>query len=119
MAAPGRRSPFQRASRHQPSRGSAIGRGIQAGVEITRERDPAKAAEIEPRIAGTLKVLDVDARIDRQTTRLMHRRPDHLFDDAMIAATAWVHDLTVVTRNARDCEPFGVRLVNPFAPAKT
>jgi predicted nucleic acid-binding protein len=32
----------------------------------------------------------------------------------MIAATAQVHDLTVVTRNVRDFEVFGVRTLNPF-----
>jgi predicted nucleic acid-binding protein len=32
----------------------------------------------------------------------------------MIAATARVHDLIVVTRNVRDFEPFGVTVLNPF-----
>lgn len=35
--------------------------------------------------------------------------------DAMIAATALVHDLTVVTRNVRDFERTGVKWINPFA----
>ena len=39
---------------------------------------------------------------------------DSLFEDAMIAATAIVHGLTVVTRNLRDFEGFGVLLLNPF-----
>jgi predicted nucleic acid-binding protein len=33
----------------------------------------------------------------------------------MIAATADINDLTVVTRNVRDFELFGVRTLNPFA----
>ena len=45
----------------------------------------------------------------------MHRRSDDLFEDAMIAATAVVHNLTVVKRNLRDFEPFGVNTMNPFA----
>ena len=45
----------------------------------------------------------------------MHRRTDALIEDAMIAATAAVHDLTVVTGNTRDFKDFGVRTLNPFA----
>ena len=45
----------------------------------------------------------------------MHRRSSILNADAMIAATAIVHGLTVVTRNVRDFEQFGVALLNPFA----
>lgn len=37
--------------------------------------------------------------------------------DSLIAATALVHGLTVATRNCRDFEQAGVRVVNPFAPA--
>jgi toxin FitB len=57
----------------------------------------------------------MDARAFRRGAKLMHRRADHLIEDAMIAATATVHDLTVVTRNVRDFEVFGVRTFNPFA----
>ena len=34
--------------------------------------------------------------------------------DSLIAATALVHGLVVVTRNAKDFEPSGVEIVNPF-----
>ena len=34
--------------------------------------------------------------------------------DAWIAATALVHNLTIVTRNTRDFEPTGVKLLNPW-----
>jgi hypothetical protein len=43
----------------------------------------------------------MDARTFRSWARLVHRRSDHLIEDAMIAATAAVHTLTVVTRNVR------------------
>jgi predicted nucleic acid-binding protein len=90
---------------------------LQAGVEITREQGAAKAAEIEAwveRIAATYNVLPMDARTFRRWARLMHRRTDALIEDAMIAATAEVHNLTVVTRNVRDFDQLGVATFNPF-----
>lgn len=90
---------------------------IQSGVEITRERDQTRAAAIESwldEVAETYNVLSMDARIFRVWARLMHRRTDRLIEDAMIAATAAVHNLTVVTRNVRDFESFGVLTLNPF-----
>jgi predicted nucleic acid-binding protein len=44
----------------------------------------------------------------------MHRRSDTLYEDAMIAAIATVHQLTVVTRHTRDFQGFGLELLNPF-----
>ena len=90
---------------------------IQSGIEITREQDEAKAAEIEAwleQVAETCNVIGMDARAFRSWARLMHRRTDDLIEDAMIAATAAVHDLIVVTRNVRDFEDFGVSTLNPF-----
>jgi predicted nucleic acid-binding protein len=97
---------------------SAVSIGeLQSGVEITRDQDPAKAAEIEAwldKIAATYNVLPMDARIFRCWARLMHGQSDTRIDDAMIAATAQVHDLIVVTRNTRDFRHFGVRTFDPF-----
>jgi toxin FitB len=90
---------------------------IQAGIEIAREQDQAEAAEIEAwleQVAETYNVLSMDARIFRSWARLMHRKPDRLIEDAMIAATAAVHGLIIITRNVRDFEVFGVRTFNPF-----
>ena len=90
---------------------------IQAGVEITREQDPAKAGEIErwlDRLAGAYNILAMDGATFREWARLMHRRSDTLYEDAMIAATARVHNLIVVTRNIPDFHGFGVSLLDPF-----
>lgn len=90
---------------------------LQAGVEITREQDPGKAAEIEAwidQVEQTWNVLSLDGRILRIWAKLMHKQQDHLLADALIAATAIVHNLIVVTRNERDFEVFGVRIFNPF-----
>lgn len=90
---------------------------LQAGVEITREQDPNKAAEIEAWIddvAHTWNVLPLEARAFRAWAKLMHRRPEELMTDALIAATAIVHGLVVVTRNVRDFSSLGIETLNPF-----
>ncbi len=94
---------------------------IPIGIEITRDQQPERAAEIErwlEQVARTWNVLAMDGLVFRTWARLMHRRSDDLFEDAMIAATALVHDLTVVTRNTSDFAMFGVRLLNPFDNAE-
>lgn len=90
---------------------------IQAGIEITRDQDPAKAAEIEAwleLVAGSYNVLPMDATTFRAWAKLMHRRSNTVYEDAMIAATAQVHNLTVVTRNVADFKPLGVAVLDPF-----
>jgi predicted nucleic acid-binding protein len=93
---------------------------IQAGIELTREQDPGKAEEIEAwleLLAGAYNVLPMDAATFRAWARLMHRKSDTLYEDAMIAATAKVHGLTVATRNVSDFNAIGLEVFNPFAPA--
>jgi toxin FitB len=93
---------------------------LQAGVEIVRGQDPDKAAEIEAwvdEVAQTYAILAMDGRF-RLWARLTHRQPDDLIEDAMIAATAHVHDLTVVTRNVRDFARLSVPTLDLYAPAE-
>lgn len=104
--------------RDEDLRISAVAIGeIQAGIEIMRELDKDRAAEIEAwleQVVETYNVLGMDAKIFRAWARLMHRKSDRLIEDAMIAATAIIHGLTVVTRNVRDFKGLGVRTLNPF-----
>ena len=91
---------------------------IQAEIEITKEQDAGKALEVDRwlgRVLNTYQVLPVDAAAFREWARLMHRQSDTLFQDAMVAAVAVVHRLTVVTRNVRDFERLGVPTLDPFA----
>jgi toxin FitB len=90
---------------------------LQTGVELTRRQDPAKAIQIEAwldQVADSYQILPMDGRAFREWARLMEGRPDQLLEDAMLAATARVHRLTVVTRNTRDFKSFDVRVFDPF-----
>jgi predicted nucleic acid-binding protein len=90
---------------------------LQAGIELTREQDKAKADEIEgwlEQVASTYNVLAMDGPTFRVWARLQHRQSTQVMEDAMIAATAMVHNLTVVTRNHRDFKSFPVPTLNPF-----
>lgn len=92
---------------------------IQAGIELTREQDPSKAQEIEAwlvLVADAYQVLPMDAVAFRAWARLMHRTSNTLYEDAMIAATAHVHGLTVATRNVSDFNALGMAVFNPFSP---
>ncbi len=90
---------------------------IQAGIELTREQDEAKAIEIQAwleLVSASYNVVPMDAPAFRMWAKLMHRKSDTVYEDAMIAATAKIHGLTVVTRNVADFKAFGVPLLNPF-----
>ncbi|MCE7874297.1 type II toxin-antitoxin system VapC family toxin [bacterium CPR1] len=90
---------------------------IQAGIELTREQDAERAALIEAwadQVATTYNVLPMDAATFRLWAKLMHRQSETAYEDAMIAACAMIHQLTVVTRNLRDFRKFPVQLLNPF-----
>jgi len=91
---------------------------LQAGVEKTRLQNPLKANEIEQwidRIMHTWMVQGMDGPAFREWTRLMAGTPDDLAADAMIAATARIHRMVIVTRNVKDFERFGAQVFNPFS----
>ena len=96
---------------------------IQAGIELTRVQDAPKAESIETwldQVATVYNVLPMDGEVFREWARLMHGQSDTVYEDAMIAACARVHKLTVVTRNVRDFKRFAVELLDPFnSPSST
>ena len=92
---------------------------VRRGIESIRRRDPTAAIALEQwleRLATTFseRVLPVDARVADRWGGL--NVPDQLPTvDGLLAATAMVHDLVLVTRNTRDVERTGVRLLDPTA----
>jgi toxin FitB len=91
---------------------------IRAGVERLRLRHAQRAAAFERQLVLMIdlfsdRILGVDRRVAEQWGRLnaRHRRPAV---DALIAATALVHQLVVVTRNVRDFAATGADILNPF-----
>jgi len=92
---------------------------LRRGVELIRHRgDFAQAVVLEAWFDKVLReyaqnVLSVDDEIAQLWGRLRAPHAEHALDK-LIAATALIHNLTVVTRNVADFAGTGVRLMNPF-----
>lgn len=92
---------------------------LERGVLLIERRDPEQGSRLrrwlEERVLEPFggKILPIDAPVARRCAALHvpNPRPER---DALIAATALTHGLTVVTRNVGDFEPMGVILLNPW-----
>ena len=92
---------------------------LEIGVLRIERRDPSQGAILrawlEDRVLPAFeeRILPIDTAVARRCARLHipDPRSDH---DALIAATALVHGMTVVTRDTRDFEKTGVPLLNPW-----
>ena len=93
---------------------------LEIGVLLAERRDPAGGAvlrrwldqHVVPAFAG--RILVVDAAVAQRSARLHVPNPRPL-RDGLIAATALVHGMTVVTRNVDDFAPTGVPTLDPWA----
>lgn len=92
---------------------------LEIGVLRAMRRDPPRGTmlrtwlddHVRPNFEGRVLALDLEIALRCAALHVPDPRPDR---DAWIAATALVHDLTVVTRNVRDFEATGVKLLNPW-----
>lgn len=92
---------------------------LEIGTLLVARRDPSQGAILRTWLDGHVltafagRVLAVDAAVAQRCARL-HVPDPHADRDALIAATALVHGMTVVTRNVLDFEPTGVPVLNPW-----
>lgn len=93
---------------------------LRRGVELMRHRnDQQQAATLDKWLRRIVddyaeSILRFDEQIAQVWGALRVPQPDNPLDK-QIAATALIHDLTVVTRNERHFTPTGVRILNPFS----
>lgn len=92
---------------------------LELGVLLIERKDAVQGAmlrawldlQVLPEFAG--RTLPVDGAVAQRCARL--HVPDKRGErDALIAATALVHGMTLVTRNLADFRPTGVNLLNPW-----
>ena len=92
---------------------------LEIGVLLAELRDPSQGAVFRAWMSGhvlpafTGRILVVDTAVAQRSARLHVPNPRPV-RDGLIAATALVHGMTVVTRNVADFEPTGVPILNPW-----
>lgn len=91
---------------------------IRQGIERLRRRDSRQAENLERWLEDVLtsyadRILPIDGRVADAWGRLGAVRPVPVID-GLLAATARVHDMTLVTRNAPDVKGLGVPVLDPF-----
>ncbi|HUG63449.1 MAG TPA: type II toxin-antitoxin system VapC family toxin [Methylomirabilota bacterium] len=92
---------------------------IRKGVELARNRDPEKAVALEAWLARVSeafadRMLPIDAAVADEWGRINAIRPLPVID-ALLAATAKVNGLTLVTRKGDDVAGLGASILNPFS----
>ncbi len=92
---------------------------LETGMLLIKRKDPTQGAIlrswINTHVLPTFfdRIIDVDTAVAQCCAKL--HVPDPRSDrDALIAATALTHGMTIVTRNVCDFEPTGVEIINPW-----
>ncbi len=92
---------------------------LEIGVLLAERRDPSQGSVFREWMDGyvlpafTGRILSIDTAVAQRSARL-HVPDPRPVRDGLIAATALVHGMTVVTRNVADFEPTGVSILNPW-----
>ncbi len=92
---------------------------LEIGVQLLELRDRAQGLIFRTWLDDYVlpsfeeRILSIDTAVAKRSAKLHVPNP-RPFRDGLIAATALVHKMTVVTRNARDFEPSGVSIINPW-----
>lgn len=95
---------------------------LEVGVLLAERRDPRQGRLLRSWLDSRVivgfgsRILPIDTAVVRLSARF-HIPDPRPFRDGLIAATALVHGMTVVTRNVADFDTTGVPLVNPWTPA--
>jgi predicted nucleic acid-binding protein len=92
---------------------------LDLGIRLAERRDPAQGAHLRawmneqvlPEFSGRILPVDTAVALRCAALHVPNPRPER---DSLIAATALVHAMTVVTRNGVDFAPTGVRIVDPW-----
>lgn len=92
---------------------------VRQGIEQIRSRDGRQAVALDKWLTGLIqfyedRLLYVDGDVAEEWGRLRSRRSTPVID-GLLAATARVHDLTLITRNVRDFRGLDVPVVNPWS----
>ena len=94
---------------------------LEIGILLVERRDPRQGTILRAWMEGhvlptfTGRILAIDTAVAQRCAALHVPNP-RSDRDALIAATALVHGMTVVTRNVTDFQPMSVAMVNPWLP---
>jgi toxin FitB len=95
---------------------------FRKGIERARSKNPAQAGALEKWLTALSRsfaerILPIDQAVADEWGRMSAKRPVSRID-ALLAATAKVHGMTLATRNTADVADLGAEVVNPFAGTK-
>lgn len=92
---------------------------LETGILLIERRDPTQGSMLRTWLDGHVlpafsgRIIAIDIAVAQRCAKL-HVPDPRAQRDALIAATALVHGMTVVTRNVADFEPTGVEIFNPW-----